>query len=106
MAQAELLQGLQEDVASEGVTLSIAVVNPAGSPLALQALVDATSSPVFQDTWTMSAWSMHDGKKDDFYVYTPQGTLAAYFTLGGELNLDLSSDEGYQNIREAILNAN
>ena len=49
---------------------------------------------------------MHDGKKDDFYIYTPQGELSAYFTLTGDVNLDLSSEEGYQNVKEALIDAN
>jgi hypothetical protein len=87
------------------VDVSMYVVNQAGSDPALEALVTASTLPTFQDFWGLDVWEMHDGGKDDFYIYNGSGKLAAYFKGYASPTSDLSTDEGYGNLKEAILNA-
>jgi hypothetical protein len=51
----------------------------------------------------MNAWVHHDGGKDDFYIYDSQGKLAIYLAAGGTKSTDLSTTEGYDNLKQAIL---
>lgn len=75
----------------------------ASDPTDQQQLVKVCSFPLFQDTQAMSAWVHHDGGKDDFYIYDSQGKLAIYLAAGGAKSTDLSTTEGYDNLKQAIL---
>ena len=63
-----------------------------------------TTFPLFQDTDDVNAWTLHDGGKDDIYVYDAEGNLSTYISSLGP-NTNLSTDEGYQNLMSAILKA-
>ena len=81
------------------------VINQAGSGLALDALVAASPLPTFQDTWLLDVWAMHGSGKDDFLIYGTNGTLSAHFIAFQDPSSDLSTPEGFGNMKEAILNA-
>lgn len=81
------------------------IINQAGSELALAALVEASTLPTFQDTWLLDAWGMHGSGKDDILVYSTSGILSTHFIAFQEPSSDLSTPEGFQNMKEAILNA-
>ena len=85
--------------------VSLYVINESGSDLALEALVNASTLPTFQDYWGLDVWGMHTGGKDDFFVYGSDGKLSAYFKGYLPPNSDLSTPDGYANMKEAILNA-
>ena len=66
-------------------------------------LVARCAFPLFQDLALVGAWSLHDGHKDDIYVYDREGRLAVYLGRQGELETDLSTPIGYANLKAAIL---
>lgn len=68
-----------------------------------QKLVDKCSFPLLQDLKTIGVWDLMKGKKDDFYIYAKDGTLAKYLPISGETSVNLSTDEGYENLKQAIL---
>ena len=70
-----------------------------------QNLIDKCSFPLFQDTEAVNAWGMHGGNKDDFFVYDKNGVLVAFLPISGDTSVDLTEDEGYQNLKQAILDA-
>jgi hypothetical protein len=45
---------------------------------------------------------MLGGQKDDFFIYRAGGRLSAYYSQFGSVNVNLSTPEGYANIRAAI----
>ena len=59
---------------------------------------------LFQDTEDVGAWDLHDGTKDDIYVYDAEGNLSDFIPSSGP-NTNLSTDEGYENLTLAILKA-
>ena len=61
--------------------------------------------PLFQDVEGVNAWQLHAGHKDDIVIYDADGNLASSFRNIDETVTDLSRDEGYNNIRDAILEA-
>lgn len=66
-------------------------------------LVERCAFPLFQDLVEVDAWDLHDGHKDDLYVYDRDGHLAVYLPRDGELSIDLSTAIGYANLKNAIL---
>ena len=58
-----------------------------------------------QDVAGVGAWALLGGQKDSFFVYRQGGRLSAYISQTGGLNANLSTEEGYANIRSAILSA-
>ena len=63
------------------------------------------SFPFFQDTLEAGVWDLHDGGKDDMYVYGADGLLSAYLPASGALSTNLRTSEGFQNLKDAILQA-
>lgn len=59
--------------------------------------------PLFQDTEALNAWHQHGGKKDDIFIYDAEGNLATSFTDLMEVNFNLSTEEGYDNVKNAAL---
>ncbi len=68
-------------------------------------LVDRCAFPLFQDTEEDQAWDLHGGGKDDMYIYNADGTLSVYLEYGAGVATNLSDDEGYENVLNAILDA-
>ena len=97
------MEDMKDELDFEGLDVQFVIVNQAGSIAQQANLTNNTTFPVFQDTFDMDAWEMHDGKKDDIYIYDENGVLTHYFTLGGALSLNLSTTEGYENVKNAIL---
>lgn len=67
-------------------------------------LVRRCTAPMFQDVEEIGAWAMHGGKKDDIAIYNADGTLNRYLDRDVELPR-LSTEEGYQALKQAILAA-
>ena len=59
--------------------------------------------PLVQDTEEVNAWELHAGKKDDFYIYGVDGRVARYLPSGTDFSTRLSSAEGYNNLKGAII---
>ena len=66
-------------------------------------LVEKCSFPLFQDTPEVNAWALHGGGKDDFFIYDSQGKLAVFLPASGPISTDLSTPEGYANVKNAVL---
>ncbi len=60
--------------------------------------------PLFQDTEETLAWELHNGKKDDFFIYDHTGTLVTYLSRSdATLSTNLSTEAGYNNLKQAVL---
>lgn len=66
-------------------------------------LVERCAIPLFQDVGEVDAVALHEAKKDDILVYDSDGKLAAYLAMGGEQTVNLSTPEGYANLKRIIL---
>ena len=58
--------------------------------------------PQIQDTEDNIGWDTMGGGKDDFYIYDAQGKLTHFFHFKGEVETNLSKEEGYNNMKMAI----
>ncbi len=96
---------MTDELAKEGKNYHFAIVNATLDKDTVQSLVDKVVMPIFQDTKDVDAWKQQDGKKDDFYVYDAKGKLFMHLPMGGKLNTDLGSSEGFGNVKKALLDA-
>ena len=87
-----------------GYDVQFLVVNKQDAEPSQEKLINKCAFPLFQDIAEVDVWSLHNGKKDDFYVYDAQGLLRVYLPNAGELSTNLSTAEGYANVKEAIVN--
>jgi hypothetical protein len=91
------------ELEADGYPVQVLAINKIDAETTQESLVSKTAFPLFQDTLEVQAWSLHDGSKDDFFVYGPDGLLYTYLPHGGEIDTNLSTDEGYNNLKDAIL---
>ena len=70
------------------------------------ALVYRCAFPLLQDLDEVGAASLHHhGSKDDFYVYSKDGKLFDYLPIVGPRNTVLATEDGYKNVKDAIIAA-
>jgi len=106
-SQATKLEQMQLELMLEGYDAQFLSINgvSADTPEYQQNLIDRCSFPLFQDTDEVDGWVAHGGSKDDMYLYGADGMLALELPAGGELSTNLSTEEGYQNVKQAIIDA-
>ncbi len=70
-------------------------------------LIKRGTFPILQDLDEVGAWTVHhQGVKDDFYIYDEDGKLVDYlYAHDPERSTNLGTDEGYQNVKDAIVAA-
>ncbi|MGB1700996.1 MAG: AhpC-related (seleno)protein, partial [Nannocystaceae bacterium] len=69
-----------------------------------QAMLTARCSfSLFQGTEGNDLWAQQGGVKDSLYIYATDGTLADYLAPTGEISTNMSTEEGYANVKSAIL---
>jgi hypothetical protein len=106
-SQASKMEQMRVELNTEGYDVQFMAINgkTADNSEDRQKLVDRCSFPLFQDHSDWNAWTLHKGGKDDIYVYRADGTLAIELDAGGDIETNLSTEEGYGNLRQAILDA-
>lgn len=98
-----MLEKMRIEFEIMGADVQLLTINDAGALEQLQGLVDKCSFPILQDQDDIDVWGLMQGKKDDMFVYAADGTLATYLPFGGEVSIDLSTDEGYANVKDALM---
>lgn len=66
-------------------------------------LTKKCSFPLLQDQTEINAWGLLGAGKDDFLLYDSNGKLVQHLPAFGGINVDLSTMDGYKNVRDAIL---
>ena len=70
-----------------------------------QNLIDNCSYPLLQDKEEVDVWGLHEGDKDDFYIFDADGKLVIHLPFGGAVETNLSTDEGYNSLKSLIIEA-
>ena len=98
---------MKEEIDAAGLQAHFVAVNAvsAKSEQHQQKLIDKCAYPLLQDTDEADVWGLHEGGKDDFYLFDATGKLIVHLPFGGEMNTNLSTDEGYGNLKGLILDA-
>ena len=66
-------------------------------------LTDRCKFQLLQDLPSIEVWELQDGGKDDMYIYGADGLLADYLPHAGDRPTNLSTDDGYNTVKNAIL---
>ena len=96
------MQNMADELQAEGHDINVVIVNKTGAESSVTNLVNVCEFPILQDVSEVNAWSLHMGSKDDIYVYDSDGKLATYFPYGGDVNINLGTTEGFNNVKDAI----
>jgi hypothetical protein len=91
------------ELKATGHNVQFVIINKGDAVEQQQKLTDRTSVPLLQDQEDIVVWDMMNGYKDDFYIYDTDGNLAVFLPISGEKSVILSTPEGYQNLKDAIL---
>ncbi|HIA02324.1 MAG TPA: hypothetical protein EYN06_04705 [Myxococcales bacterium] len=97
-----MLEKMRIEMEVKGHDVYFAIVNAVNASTDQSKLIDKCAMPLFQDTTEADAWGLHKGKKDDFFIYGVDGKLAQYLPVSGEIDVNLSTDIGYYNLKNAI----
>lgn len=99
------MEDMKDELDFEGVPVTFVAINKWSATLAASKLTDDTEFPVFQDTQEVNAWELQGAGKDDIFVYDSEGILHAFLPHLGAISVNLSTEEGYQNLKDIILDA-
>jgi len=86
-----------------GYDVNFVSVNKNDAASSQQKLLDRCKFTLLQDLTTVDVWSLQNGNKDDMYIYGTDGTLADYLPNGGERSTNLSTTDGYNAVKGALL---
>lgn len=66
-------------------------------------LVQRCGFPLFQSTFVVEAFELHQANKDDLLIYDADGRLAHYLSIRGELMINMSTPAGYDNVKTLVM---
>ena len=95
------MNDMQKELAGHGIDVTFVAINAEGAETDQSALSNQGDFPMLQDTLDTAMWTELGGSKDDFYLYSSDGTLAAHLPASGTVTLDLGGKTGYGNLRAA-----
>ncbi|PRP99004.1 hypothetical protein ENSA5_29250 [Enhygromyxa salina] len=106
-SQALKMEQMRLELRLEGYDVQFLAINmvSADTEEYQQNLIERCAFPLFQDTPEDDAYDLHGGGKDDMYIYSPDGTLFLELPVGGDISTNLGTDEGYDNIKQALIDA-
>lgn len=100
------MEQIRLELKKDGHDVNFVAINKADAVDDQSKLTARCAFPLLQDSDDIQAWTLHHaGHKDDFFIYGADGKLADYLPISGERETDLSSTEGYNNLKDAILDA-
>ena len=99
------MEEMRIELAANRIEVNFVVVNIDSGASEQNEFTSRCSFPLFQDTQLVDAFGLHQGGKDDYYIYNERGELSDFFPYRGNRESDLASPEGYANVKQAILDA-
>ena len=96
---------MRNQLLASGVEVNFVSINKSDAADKQDKLVERCAFPLLQDLPEIDVWGIQGGGKDDFYIYDAEGHLAQYISFHGDLDMNLSTDEGYNTLWNAILSA-
>ena len=101
-SQAEHMEAIHQELKELGVDINVVAINVTTGVDTQPLLADTCSFPLIQDTDEVSAWNLLNGGKDDMFVYDAEGKLMIHLPAGGSVATNLSTVQGYANIRDLL----
>ena len=103
--QVAKMEELKKDLEADHVQVNFVAVNIQSGEGDQHEFTSRYSFLLFQDTKEIDAFKQHRGRKDDYFIYNERGELTDYFPYLGDRKSDLTSPEGWENIKKALLRA-
>ena len=98
------MEKMRIELTAAGHDVGFLVINKIDAEDTQQKLLNQGSFPMVQDIAGVNVWQLMSGSKDDFYLFGKDGRLAKFLPVSGDNgSVDLSSDEGYNNLKDSIL---
>lgn len=99
------MEKIRLELEAAGYDVQVIIVNKGDAVPFQEKLIARCAFPLLQDTEDNQVWDLMAGGKDDFYVYDASGELVHFFPFKGAVETNLSKEEGYNNLKNAILSA-
>jgi hypothetical protein len=101
------MEKLRLELLSEGYDIYVVGINKADAADRQEDLIERGTFALLQDLDEVQAWTVHhQGVKDDFYIYDENGKLVDYLYAHDDARpTNLGEEEGYQNVKDAIIAA-
>ena len=96
---------MRNQLLAAGAEVNFVSINKGDAADKQYKLIERCAFPLLQDLPEVDVWGLQGGGKDDFYIYDAQGKLVQHLSFQGDLDLNLSTAEGYDNLWTAILAA-
>lgn len=96
---------MRNQLLAAGLEVNFVSINKSDAADKQDKLIERCAFPLLQDLPEIDVWGIQDGGKDDFYIYGADGALVQHLSFNGDLDLNLSTAEGYDNLWNAILTA-
>ena len=104
-SQATNMAAVHEALVELGVDVNVVAINVTNGVETQSLLADSCSFPLLQDTAEVNAWTLLNGGKDDMYIYDAAGKLLVHLPAQGDVETNLSTAQGFANVRDALLAA-
>lgn len=101
-SQAETMETIHDELTGLGVDINVVAINVTTGVESQSLILDSCSFPLIQDTDEVGAWDLLSGVKDDMFIYDAEGKLLVHLPAGGTVATNLSTDQGYANIRDLL----
>jgi hypothetical protein len=96
---------MQNEFLAMGISVHFVSVNTISGADSAGKLVDVCAFPLLQDTEDVNAWDLVQGKKDDMFILDANGNVLTLLPNGGDLSTNLSTEEGYNNVKYSLYEA-
>ena len=96
---------MQNELFAAGITVHFVSVNTISGADSADKLVEVCAFPLLQDVEEVNAWNLVQGNKDDMFILDVDGNLVTSLPNGGELSTNLSTEEGYNNVKYSLYEA-
>ena len=123
--QAVHLETLQKELEDEGYSVNVLAINAVNANEqsyrdALVYVLDDDGNitqdengepiyrctyPMFQDTDDVNAWALHQGSKDDFFIYDADGELWRWLPISGDVDTNLGDPINFANFKALLIEA-
>lgn len=101
------MEKMRLELTAEGYDFYLVAINKSDAIEDQENLIQRGTFPILQDLDEVQAWALHhEGVKDDFYIYDEEGKLVDYlYAHDPDRSTNLGTDEGYDNVKNAIVAA-
>ncbi len=93
------MEEMRKDLKTMAIDVQFVAVNSEDGKDYQKLLADECTFPLLQDDKKVDAWTQLEGNKDDFYIYDSTGKLKIHIPAFGAIEVDLSTQAGYDNLK-------